>query len=243
MKRELCRILIDSSGTYIDPCHIGLFVDQMSITGTMLPITISGASKQPVSTISNAILQQPVKRLVAAARGKKEVVSDIASRLFYNIPIGIGTGRKESQLMEKKQVTDAIDSFLNENDTRKTKISFDDENKFAYEQTTQDEITDIIVKTPIPQFNIHSEEKKQLPIIPIIAAPQRPVFSSGFMGNAQTEQTKPVLSVNSILPTFKKVVVVRRVSNDLGVDNPKMSRRGRYVGLSDANIFDPLFNP
>ena len=87
---ELTRI-ISFNGTYINPRHIQLLVDNMTYTGEITSVRRDGISRD-VGPIAKVMFEQPVTNAITAAVGvEQDSVRSVASSIMMG-SLSSGTG-------------------------------------------------------------------------------------------------------------------------------------------------------
>lgn len=79
-------------GAYIDPRHISLLVDSMTVTGTITSVSRTGINRN-TGPLKKCAFEQTVDNFcIAAANTEKELVNSVSSRIIMGSLANIGTG-------------------------------------------------------------------------------------------------------------------------------------------------------
>jgi len=105
-------VLIKSSGsdTYVDPRHMSLIADWMTMFGFITPFTLKGMKYHKLGPLANAALREPTKALQEdAMMNKIDYLNNVSSAITVGNPIKLGTGVVDliiDQEKIKKQLKD-----------------------------------------------------------------------------------------------------------------------------------------
>ena len=88
-------ILIRSSGsdTYVDPRHISLMADWMTMFGFITPFTLKGMKYHKLGSLANAAFREPTKALHEESMfNKVDYLNNVSSAITIGKPIKLGAG-------------------------------------------------------------------------------------------------------------------------------------------------------
>ena len=105
-------VLIKSSGSdsYVDPRHMSIIADWMTMFGFITPFTLKGMKYHKLGPLANAALREPTKALQEdAMMNKIDYLNNVSSAITVGKPIKLGTGVVDlivDQEKIKKQLQD-----------------------------------------------------------------------------------------------------------------------------------------
>ena len=89
--KEMTRIL-SFDGTYVNPRHVVLLVESMTLTGTITSVSRYGIHRN-VGPVSKGIFEKPVENFAeAAAFSERDTMESVASAVMFGTTARVGTG-------------------------------------------------------------------------------------------------------------------------------------------------------
>ena len=89
---EVMKVM-DNQGLNVDPRHIMLVADTMTLNAQVKGITRYGVVSQKQSTLAKASFETPIKHIFnAAMKGSEDMLTSVVENVMINQPVPAGTG-------------------------------------------------------------------------------------------------------------------------------------------------------